>query len=382
MPRQKTQSGKVEILVQSARLRLRWTWIKTVGGDGRRYVLPLGLPDTPVNRKVAQTKAQIIEQDLATNHFDPSLNKYRSQQSSTRLTVVALFERYMEARTPHVYKSTLIKYRGLLTHLKQYFRAKPAHAIGQTETVGFRDWLLNTEELEPVTVKDKLYLISACWDWAILEKMCPENPWLPVVNSFKVPPKQKTKPFTREEIKTIVQGFRTDPEYSFYGDFVEFFLSIGCRTGEAVALQWKHVSDDCGTVWIGESVTVDGDRKAEKRYRARSLPLPERVKELLLGRRPAKVNPEDPVFPSRRGKTISTRNFAKRGWKSILQKLGIDYRRPYTSRRTSATISVFEYGENPAIVTRRLGHDPRTLFRNYLDDGEGYITPPPDLLAD
>ncbi|WNZ45249.1 hypothetical protein Q2T42_26020 [Leptolyngbya boryana CZ1] len=55
---------------------------------------------------------------------------------------------------------------------------------------------------------------------------------------------------------------------------------------------------------------------------------------------------------------------------------------PYTSRRTSATISVYEYGENPAIVARRLGHDPRTLFRNYLDDGEGYITPPPDLLAD
>ncbi|MBD1856992.1 MULTISPECIES: tyrosine-type recombinase/integrase [Leptolyngbya] len=381
MPQSKAQAGKVEILVQSDRLRLRWSWIKSLGGDGRRYVLPLRLPDTPVNRKVAQTKAQIIEQDLATNHFDPTLNKYRVQQSTTRLTVVALFERYMEAKTPHVYKSTLIKYRGLLSHLKKHFRAKPANAIGQVETIVFRDWLTNSEKLEPITVKDKLYLISACWDWAVLEKMCPDNPWLPVVSSFKVPPKQKPKPFTRDEIKMIVQGFRTDPEYCFYGDFVEFFLSIGCRTGEAVALLWKHVSDDCGTVWIGESVTVDGDRKAEKRYRARSLPLPDRLKALLLARRPAKVDPEAPIFSSRRGKIISTRNFAKRAWRTVLEKLSIDYRRPYTSRRTSATIS-YEYGENPAIVARRLGHDPRTLFRNYLDDGEGYITPPPDLLAD
>lgn len=93
MPQSKSQAGKVEILTQSDRLRLRWSWIKSLGGDGRRYVLPLGLPDTPVNRKVAQTKAQIIEQDLATNHFDPTLNKYRMQQSTTRLTVVALFER-------------------------------------------------------------------------------------------------------------------------------------------------------------------------------------------------------------------------------------------------------------------------------------------------
>lgn len=270
----------------------------------------------------------------------------------------------------------------MLSHLKKHFRAKPANAIGQVETIVFRDWLTNLEKLEPITVKDKLYLISACWDWAVLEKMCPDNPWLPVVSSFKVPPKQKPKPFTRDEIKMIVQGFRTDPEYCFYGDFVEFFLSIGCRTGEAVALLWKHVSDDCGTVWIGESVTVDGDRKAEKRYRARSLPLPDRLKALLLARRPAKVDPEAPIFLSRRGKIISTRNFAKRAWRTVLEKLSIDYRRPYTSRRTSATISVYEYGENPAIVARRLGHDPRTLFRNYLDDGEGYITPPPDLLAD
>jgi integrase len=382
MPRPKSQSGKVEIIVQSDRLRLRWTWIKPLGGDGSRYVLPLGLPDTVVNRKVAQAKAQIIEQDLATNHFDPTLGKYRSQQASTRLTVVSLFERFIEAKTPHVYKTTLIKYRGLLTHLQAYFRAKPAHGIGQLETVGFRDWLLTSEELAPITVRDKLHLASACWEWAILEKLCPINPWVQVVASFKVPPKQQVKPFTRDEVKMIVQGFRTDPEYSYYGDFVEFLLSIGCRTGEAIALCWKHISDDCGEVWFGESVTVDGDRKSEKRYQARSVPLPDRVKAMLLARRPAKVNPEDPVFPARRGKTISTRNFAKRAWRAVLEKLDIDYRRPYTSRKTSATISIFEYGENPAIVARRLGHDPRTLFRNYLGDGDGHITAPPDLLAD
>ena len=103
---------------------------------------------------------------------------------------------------------------------------------------------------------------------------------------------------------------------------------------------------------------------------------------MLLAWRPAKVNPEDLVFPAQRGKTISTRSFVKWAWRAVLERLDIDYRRPYTSRKTSATISIFEYGENPAVVARRLGHDPRTLFRNYLGDGEGQITAPPDLLAD
>jgi hypothetical protein len=54
-------------------------WIKILGGDGRRCVLPLGLPDTLVHQKVAQAKAQIIEQGWATNHFDPTLGRYRVQ---------------------------------------------------------------------------------------------------------------------------------------------------------------------------------------------------------------------------------------------------------------------------------------------------------------
>jgi integrase len=384
MPHPETKTGKVDIVVQRDRLRLRWSWIKSLGGDGKRYVMPLGLASNPINERVAAAKAKLIEQDLATGHFDPTLAKYRSEQPTvSSLTVVDLFEQFMIGKTPHVYKTTLIKYRGLLTHLKKFFRRKPAKGLSESDAVAFRDWLLKSEGLEPITVRDKLFLMSACWKWAMREKLILENPWEALTASFKVPPKQKTKPFTRDEVKAIVQGFRTDPEYCYYADFVEFFLSIGCRTGEAVALCWHHLSDDCSVVWIGQSVTVDGDRKATKTNVARSFPLPERLQKLLLARRPLGYNPEAPVFPSRRkGNEISTRNFAKRAWTSVLTKLNIDYRRPYTSRHTSASIAIFEYGENPAVVARRLGHDPKTLYKSYLSDGGGHLTSPPDLLAD
>jgi integrase len=42
---------------------------------------------------------------------------------------------------------------------------------------------------------------------------------------------------------------------------------------------------------------------------------------------------------------------------------------------------MFEYGENPGSVAQRLGHDPRTLFRNYLGD-HGKPNAPPDFLGD
>jgi integrase len=274
----------------------------------------------------------------------------------------------------------------LLTNLQNYFKSKGARDIGEPEAVAFRDWLTQVKQLAPVTVKDKLYLVAQAWDWALEDGQLPadqRNPWKKVKASHKVPPKQPDKPFSVEEVRAIIQGFRTDPEYSYYGDFVEFFLGVGCRTGEAIALCWKHISDDCGEVWFGESVTVNDERKAEKRYKARSFPLTPRLQKLLLARRPPNVSPDTPVFPSRKGKLMNARNFARknRAWKTVLEKLGIDYRRPYNSRRTNATISIFEYGENPASVAQRLGHDPRTLFRSYLGDN-GKPNAPPDFLGD
>jgi integrase len=332
MPRQKSSKGTVTIRSTDNRLYLRWSWSVELGGNGKRYEIALGLADTKANWSVADFQAKLIERDLTNRLFDPTLRKYRGDRAEARLTVVSLFEKFIEVKTPHVYKSTLIGYRGLLTHLRKFFKAKAATDIREAEAIVFRDWLVQSEKLAPVTVKDKLYLVSAAWNWAIEDDRLPsdlKNPWLRLVATHKVPPKQKPKAFTVEEVRAIIQGFRVDPEYSYYSDFVEFFLGIGCRTGEAVALQWAHVSDDCGEVWIGESVTVDGDRKATKTNEARTIPMTPRLQKLLLARRPPNASPDASVFPSRRGMTLSPRNFAKRAWRGVLGKIGIDYRRPY-----------------------------------------------------
>jgi integrase len=384
MTHSRAPKGTVTIRSNDNRLYLRWSWSLELGGNGKRYEIALGLPDTKANCSVADLQAKLIERDLVNRLFDPTLRKYRGDRTGVKLTVVELFEKFIESKTPYVYSSTLIKYRGMLTHVRKFFRTKLAIEVKEAEAIAFRDWLLHTEQLAPVTVKDKLFLASAAWEWGVEDGRLPKehkNPWTRPCAVHKVPPKQKPKPFTIEEVRKIVQGFRLDSEYAYYGDFVEFFLGVGCRTGEAVALQWGHLSDDCSQVWIGQSVTVEGDRKATKTNRDRAFPLTPRLQKLLLARRPSHPAADESVFPSRRGKTMNPRNFAKRAWSRTLKKLGIDYRRPYISRHTNATISIFEFDENPASVAQRLGHDPRTLFRNYLGDN-GKPNAPPDFLGD
>ncbi|MEL7039276.1 MAG: phage integrase SAM-like domain-containing protein, partial [Cyanobacteria bacterium J06592_8] len=97
-----------------------------------------------------------------------------------------------------------------------------ATEISEKLAIAFSHWL--RDKMTPVTAKDYLSLIKAAYDYGIKEELVEVNPWVDVVKRFKVPPKQKPKPFTIEEIQNIIQTFRSSPYYSYYTDYVEFLF--------------------------------------------------------------------------------------------------------------------------------------------------------------
>jgi len=231
---------------------LRWR----NGGD--RHCLALGLPDSLTNRAVAEGKARQIELDILSGHFDKSLDRYRLQQKveqRVRLTVPNLFERFMKEKQKDVYKRTMEKYQVTLKQLQEHFGNKQATEL--TEELGQE--FANSLKLTELTLKERIGLVRAAWDYGIKLNLLQHNPWEAVQRRIKVSPKQAPKPFTREEISKIIQAFRTDSYYSYYTNYVEFLLLSGVRTGEAIGLKWSHISDDCSTMWIGESVSKGGE---------------------------------------------------------------------------------------------------------------------------
>ncbi len=58
----------VQVGADKGWLRLKWIY------QEKRYALTLGLPDSNVNKTVAQQKAHQIELDIASGHFDLTLN--------------------------------------------------------------------------------------------------------------------------------------------------------------------------------------------------------------------------------------------------------------------------------------------------------------------
>ncbi len=89
----KSSKGTVSIEEFQGRLRLRWRY------QGKRFTLSIGLPDSKVNRQVAQQKATTIELDIASGNFDASLKKYKPQiQNISSITVVTLFEEFVATK--------------------------------------------------------------------------------------------------------------------------------------------------------------------------------------------------------------------------------------------------------------------------------------------
>ncbi|MDJ0577710.1 MAG: site-specific integrase [Xenococcaceae cyanobacterium MO_234.B1] len=205
--------------------------------------------------------------------------------------------------------------------------------------------------------------MSACWQWGINQEIVEFDPWKSLIKRIKVPPKPMPKPFTKKEIKAIIQGFEQDKYYSHYVEFVEFLFGTGCRTGEAIGLCWKHLSEDCSTVWIGESLSR-GIRKATKTNRARTITLTSRLQSLLLSMKSENFDLEKPVFTTRQGNPIDDHNFRNRAWKSVLAKVGVEYRKPYNTRHTLISHAL-DRGMNPVAVAQLTGHDVQTLYENY-----------------
>ena len=126
---------------------------------------------------------------------------------------------------------------------------------------------------------------------------------------------------------------------------------------------WKHLNEDCSSVWIGESLSR-GTRKATKNNKARTITLTTRLQSRLLSLKSENVDLDLPVFTSSRGNPIDNHNFRNRAWKSILSKVGVEYRKPYNTRHTLIGHAL-NRGMNPVEVAQLTGHDVQTLYENY-----------------
>ena len=347
---------KITIEKHQHKLRLRWTCPET----GKRKNLALSVEDSTTGRAFASTIKDRIENDTKHGYYDPTLVKYRPKtigKNTSEITTVELFDRFTKYQQKHreLSKASIdTRYKYLKVMLEKHLNI-PASSVDKRAVDGF---VLVCRKIKPDTAKQRIWLLKAAWDWGRDKFQLPDlNPWGGIAERFKSVPVQPVPAFSMDEVKKILDGFRTSPDYANYLDYVRFRLSMATRPQEVRDLKWKHIAADFTSVWFASNKTKKG----------RTVALDPSIASMLRNRR-ARLKPvsdDELIFTSREGLPIDNGNF-RRLWIIVLAKVGVPYRKPYTTRKTSIRHSLLSDG-NYIEVAAAAGHDPHTMHKYYGD---------------
>ena len=168
-------------------------------------------------------------------------------------------------------------------------------------------------------------------------------------------------PFSLNEVERIRDSIRED-----FRDYVTVRFFTGMRTGEINGLKWKHVDFTRGQILVRETYAAgEAEENAKTESSLRDIPMVPLVREALEHQFEVRRPDCEYVFCTRDGYPIDAHNFTNRIWYPLLRFLGIERRRPYQTRHTTATL-MLAAGENPEWIARLMGHaNTQMLFTVY-----------------
>lgn len=374
----------IELVGNRFRLRLPRT---VVSSNIPRYI-STGLADTTENHRKAQIAAWGIEADIKSDkladtyqsyldHFKPKAVPIAAPPKPQPITLTALWVKYCDYKKPQLAATT---YK--VDYCKKWANHIAALPQSLEDAVSIRDNLIAQVSID--TTKRLLVLLSACCTWAVRSGLITSNPFLGMSAEIEKPKVARNiDPFSTSERNSILKAFKEHPTHQHYYGFVRFLFLTGCRTGEAIALQWRHIAPDLSSITFAESYSSKLKiRKCTKTGTSRKFPVNADLRELLATIKPINAEPTALVFTSQTGLPIDSSRFTNQVWRGcvagkktyrgilpnlILNGAVVAYRCPYTTRHTFITM-MLDAGLTCSQVAKLVGNSPEIVLKHYAGD--------------
>jgi integrase len=184
--------------------------------------------------------------------------------------------------------------------------------------------------------------------------------------------RKEMQALSNEQVKVFMEA----AVYSTMKPLFSLLIASGMRPSEALGMKWPDVDFKGKRVTVNRTLTRfnKGGWKLEEPKTPKSrrtIPLPKSTMadlkehsrnqaEYILGTKEGEYNNQGFVFAANNGEPLSTNNILNRHFKPLLKKAGLPDIRLYDLRHTCATL-LLSAGENPKVVSERLGHSTITL---------------------
>ena len=173
-------------------------------------------------------------------------------------------------------------------------------------------------------------------------------------------PKSDVQPFNLTEVNMILNRVRVD-----YKNYYTVRFYTGLRTGEVDGLKWKYVDFGKRLIKVRETIVLGNEDYTKNDTSQRDIVMSDAVFEALQAQYQSTASLSAFVFCNAQGNTIEHNNVTKRIWYPLLARLGLEKRRPYQTRHTTATLWLAA-GESPEWIANQMGHaSTEMLFKVY-----------------
>lgn len=270
------------------------------------------------------------------------------------------------AAKPRLRERTFIEYDYIL---KLYVRPKiGAKKLSELQPMDIQSIYTEMQNngLSPRTIRYANAVLSSALKQAVKWRMIIQNPAALV--ELPRESRKEMKALSPEESGRFLAAAAEDR----LGFLLIFALVTGMRPEEYLALQWKDVDLQKGTVIVQRTIVwlpkgggwSFGEPKTLRSRR--SIPLPASIIQRLIDHRDNQLKERlnagvdyqnnDLVFATNVGTPIMLRNLVRRHFKPTLKRAGLpETLRLYDLRHSCATLLLSE-NENPKVVSERLGH--------------------------
>jgi len=317
------------------------------------------LQPTAVNLKKVERHREAILHAIDDGTFDyavtfPKSKNIKKFSPQCELTVGTWLDQWISRKEPHIKTSTFVNYNKMITSIKAHFG--PVRLV-DLKKKDVRTWC-ETLTMGNGAIANILTPFRSALQDAYHDELIPENPLFNFQFRRNEPPKlSDIKPFNKEEQAAIIE---TSPG-GHVRNLFQFAFWTGMRPSELIALQWGDVD------WKKEIILV----QRAKTYFAKS---PEKTKTRAGHREVKLLSPalqalrsqkelsysapkaSDSIFLNpRTGLPWEGDPIIRLVWMKVLRRAGVQYRRPYQTRHTYASM-MLSAGEPLAWVSKQLGH--------------------------